>query len=77
MVIWHGCHWVHRQTMAVLHMHSGFPTKMVEQTIVTSLNDITRISHAIEGGNYKRGAQPSLWSLAAAITVIWVFWYKC
>ena len=53
------------------------PPKMVEQTIVTSLNDVMRISHVIEGGNYKRGsAQPSLGSLAAAITVIWVFWHK-
>ena len=34
-------------------MCSGFPTKMVEQTFVTSFNDVTRFSHAIEGGNYK------------------------
>ena len=47
--------------MAVLlHMHSGFPTKMVEQTIVTSLNDVLRISHVIEGGNYKRGSATDL-----------------
>ena len=45
-----------RQTMAVLlHMHSGFPAKVVEQKFVTSLNDIMRISCAIEGGKYKRG----------------------
>ena len=44
--------------------------------IVTSLNDVMRISHAIEGGNYKRGSATSLRSLAAAITVIWVFWHK-
>ena len=47
--------------MAVLLcMCSGFPAKMVEQTIVTSLNDIMRISHAIEGGNYKRGSTTEL-----------------
>ena len=47
--------------MAVLlHMHSGFPAKMVEQTFVTSLNDVTRISHALEGGNYKRGSATKL-----------------
>ena len=42
--------------MAVfLHMCMGFPAKMVEQMIMTSLNDVMRISHVIEGGNYKRG----------------------
>ena len=42
--------------MAVLlHMHSGFPTEILEQMIMMSLYDITRFSHAIEGGNYKRG----------------------
>ena len=47
--------------MAVLLcMHSGFPTKMVEQMFVTSLNDIMRISHVIEGGNYKRGSATGL-----------------
>ena len=41
--------------MAVLlHMHSGFPTKLMEQMIMTSLDDVTRFSHAIEGGKYKR-----------------------
>ena len=43
-----------------LHMHSGFPAKMVEQTMMTSLNDIMRISHVIEGGNYKRGSTTKL-----------------
>ena len=47
---------MHRQTMAVLHICSGFPTKIMEQMIVTSLYDVTRFSHAIERGNYKRGA---------------------
>ena len=44
-----------RRTLAVLMcMHSGFPTGRSEQMIVTSLCDVMRISHAIEGGNYKR-----------------------
>ena len=44
-----------RQTMAVLPcMHIGFPTKLMEQMIVTSLYDVMRISHAREGGKYKR-----------------------
>ena len=47
--------------MAVLlHMHSGFPAKMVEQMFVTSLNDVMRISHVLEGGNYKRGSATKL-----------------
>ena len=61
MVIWHGCWRVCRWTMTVpLHMHSGFPTKMVEQMIMTSWNDVMKISHAIEGGNYKRGSATEL-----------------
>ena len=60
--------------MAVLlHMHSGFPAKTLEQTIVMSLYDVMRVSNATVGGNYKR--RPRL-SLGAAITVIWVFWHK-
>ena len=44
-----------RQTMAVpMHMCSGFPTGRSEQMIMTSFFDVTRISHAVEGGNYKR-----------------------
>ena len=47
--------------MAVLLcMHSGFPTKMVEQMFVPSLNDVTKMSHVIEGGNYKRGRAAKL-----------------
>ena len=47
--------------MAVLLcMCHGFLPKMVEQTIVTSLNDVMRISHVIEGGNYKRGSATKL-----------------
>ena len=55
--IQHGCQWIHRRTMVVLlHMHSSFPTEILEQMIVTSLYDVTRVSHATEGGNYKRRA---------------------
>ena len=44
-----------RQTMAVLLcMYSGFPIEILEQMIVTSLYDVMRFSHVIEGGNYKR-----------------------
>ena len=61
MVIWCGCRWVCRWTMAVLlHMCSGFPAKMVEQTFVTSLNDVMRTSHALEGENYKKGSATRL-----------------
>ena len=52
---WCGFQQMLRQTMAVLlHMCSGFPTERLEQMIVTSLYDVTRVSHAIVGGNYKR-----------------------
>ena len=55
--IQHGCQQMHRQIMAVLlHMCSGFPTKILEQMIVTSLYDVMRLSHARVGGNYKRRA---------------------
>ena len=60
--------------VVLLHMHSGFCTKILEQMIVTSLYDVTRVSHATVGGNYKRRAQLSL---GAAVTVIWVFQHKC
>ena len=46
--------------VVLLCMHSGFPTKMVEQMFVTSLNDVTRVSHALEAGNYKRGSATKL-----------------
>ena len=43
--------------MAVLlHMHSGFATKLMEQMIVTSLDDVMRFSHVIDRGKYKRRA---------------------
>ena len=48
--IWRGCQWICRRTMAVLLcMHSGFPTEILEQTIVTSLYDVMRFSHATGG----------------------------
>ena len=60
--------------MAVpMYMHSGFPARRFEQMIMTSLYDVMRISHAVKGGNYKRRAQMNL---RAAVTVVWVFWYK-
>ena len=69
---WCGCQQMCRQIMAVLlHMCSGCPAEIIEQTIVMSLYGVTRFSHAIEGGNYKKRPWPSLG--AAAITVIWVF----
>ena len=46
-VNWCGCRQVHRQLLADrLCMCNGFPAKMTEQTIMTSFNDVTRISHA-------------------------------
>ena len=39
-----------------LHMHSGLPTEKIEQTIMTSLDDVTMIAHAIWGGKYIRRA---------------------
>ena len=73
---WHGSWWMCRRTVAVLlHMCSGFPTKRLEQMIMTSLYDVTRVSHATVGENYKRRAWLSL-RAAAAVTVIWVFWHK-
>ena len=46
--------------VVLLHMCSSFPAKMVEQTFVTSSNDISSISHVLEGGNYKRGSATKL-----------------
>ena len=39
-----------------LHMYSGFPTERVEQMIMTSLDDVTMITCAIERGGYIRKA---------------------
>ena len=49
---------------------SGFPTGRSEQMIVTSWNDVTKISCTIERGNYQRRAQLNPWA------VTWVFWYQ-
>ena len=47
MVNWRGCWQVHRQLLTDrLHMHSGFPTKMMKQTIMTSFNYVTRMARA-------------------------------
>ena len=55
---WQQCQWMHRQIMAFhLHMHSGFPTERLEQMIMTSLNDVTVISHTIWGGKYIRKSE--------------------
>ena len=55
-----------------MHMHSGFPAGRSEKAIMMSFCDVMRISHAIEGGNYKRRAQLSL---GAVVAVTWVFQY--
>ena len=63
--------WMCRQMMVIpMCMHSCFPARRSEQTIVMSFHDITRISCAIEEGNYKRRAQLNLGA------VVWVFWYQ-
>ena len=66
-------HWhrqMHRQNMVFpVCMHSGFPALRSKQMIMTSWNDITVISCAILGGNYKRRAHTNLRA------VVWVFWY--
>ena len=57
-----GCWQMQGQTMAVpLCMCSGFPTKRLEQMIVMSLYDVTKISHARVGGNYKREGMTEPW----------------
>ena len=51
------CWHMHRWPMAFpLHMCSGLPMEKVEQTIMTSLDDVTMIAHAIWGGKYIRRA---------------------
>ena len=62
---WQMCRWT---TMLLVHMFSGFPAGRSKQTIVMSWNDVTRISCAIFGENYKRRAHPNL-------RAVWVFWY--
>ena len=68
---WCGCQQMYRQTaMLLVHMHSGFPTRRSKETIVMSWNDVTGMSHAILGGNYKRRAH---WNLEVVISVFW-YW---
>ena len=68
--LWNWCQQMCRWTTVFpVHMHSGFSAGRSEQTIVTSWNDITVISHATLGGNYKRRAHTNLGA------VIWVFGY--
>ena len=43
------------------HMCNGFPTERLEQMIMMSYNDITRISHATVGGNYKKESMTEPW----------------
>ena len=63
-----------QQTMAVpMLMYNGFSTRKMEQTIMMSLCDVMRISHAKKGRSYIRRAWPNL---RAVVTLIWVFWYK-
>ena len=67
---WHWHQWMYIQTMVFpVCMHSGFLAGRSKQMIVTSRNDVTMISCAILGGNYKRRAHPNLGA------VIWVFWH--
>ena len=67
---WCWCQWMCRWTMVFpVHMHSGFPAGRSKQMIVTSSNDVTMISCAILGGNYKRRAHPNLGA------IVWAFWH--
>ena len=67
---WCWCQWMPRWTTVFpVCMHNGFPAGRSKQMIMTSWNDVTMISHAILGGNYKRRAHPNLRA------VIWVFWH--
>ena len=49
-----------------LCMHSGLSTEKVEQLIMTSLDDVTMIAHAIWGGKYIRRAHSGFGA------VVWV-----
>ena len=65
---WQQCLHMHRWPMAFpLHMCSGLPMEKVEQTIMTSLDDVTMIAHAIWGGKYIRRAHSGFGA------GIWVF----
>ena len=76
--IWHGCQQICRWTMVVLlHMHSGFPTEILEQTIVTSLIWCHEVLLCNRGGNYKRECNRALGLLVLSSgcfnTSVWVF----
>ena len=49
-----------------LHMLSGLPAEKVEQMIMTSLDDVSMITHVIWGGKYIRRAHSGFGA------VIWV-----
>ena len=73
----HWCQQMHRWTTVFpVCMHSGFPARRSKQTIVTSWNDVTMISHAIVGGNYKRRAHPNLSGCHLGFLTLngWVYW---
>ena len=45
-----------RTIVVLLCMHSGFPTKLIEQKIVTSSDDVMGVLSCDRGGKYKRRA---------------------
>ena len=52
---WRGCWHICRRTMVVLmHMHSGFPARKMEKTIMTSLCDVMSLSCCKREGTIKR-----------------------
>ena len=58
---WHGCQQMHWWTTVFpVYMCSSLSTRRSKQMIMTSWNDVTRISCAILGGNYKRKAHSNL-----------------
>ena len=64
--------------VVLLCMHSGFPTEILEQTIVTSLYDVTRVFMLQWEGTIKGEHNLTLGLLAvSAVTVVWVFQHKC
>ena len=75
---WHGCWQMCRWTAVLLvHMCSGFPTRRSKQMIMTSSNDVTRISHATLGGNYKKDSALEPWGchLGLLCHTVWVLLY--
>ena len=55
-------------------MHNGFPTGKMEQTIMTSLCDIMRISHAEKGRELYKESMTEPWG--CCYCHLDVFWYK-